>query len=229
MRKSLIGITATLDPDKNIILRRQYCEAVARYGGIPVVLPPIGEPEEILDHCSGIILSGGGDIAPELFGITEYDRTLVRDPMLERDYYELALAKLAYERGMPTLGICRGIQIMNVALGGTLHLDIPSHSQTLERSQPSHSVTIEAHSHLRRIIPAQSNRTLSVNSFHHQAVDRTAPMLTVCAISSDSIIEAIEARDDRFYIGVQWHPEHMPNTSASAPIAALIEAAHQKP
>ncbi len=223
MKAPIIGITSNLGDNNDIILRRQYCDAATYAGGIPLVIPPFFEPSLILNAIDGLILSGGGDISPELFGVFEYDAALVRERSSIRDSFELSLARLAYEQNKPTLGICRGIQVMNVALGGTLLLDIPGHSQTLERSQASHHVRIEDQTHLSRIISNQ--RILSVNSFHHQAVDRISPMLIACAFSSDGIVEAIESRDDRFYIGVQWHPEHMTHTAAAAPIAALIDAA----
>ena len=134
MQKPIIGITS------GEILSPKYTGAVRRAGGIPYILQPDERPEYIPDKCNGIIFSGGGDIAPELFGLYDYDHSLVRGLDLRRDEFELRLAALAFERRMPTLGICRGIQVMNAALGGTLILDIQGHMQTAARDKKTHSV-----------------------------------------------------------------------------------------
>ena len=220
----LIGITTSSNGDGDYFLRRQYCAAVLRAGGIPIMLPPVGRPKAVLGILNGVIFSGGGDIAPRLRGIENYDPVLLFEVSPERDEYELELAALTYERGIPTFGICRGIQIMNAALGGSLHFDIPGHRQTRSREQPSHSVKITPKTLLHRLI---GDNEFSVNSFHHQAVNIPAKALTVSAISEDGIIEALEAPDRAFYLGVQWHPEHMTGYGAEVIFAALCAAALQ--
>ncbi|MBQ2766348.1 MAG: gamma-glutamyl-gamma-aminobutyrate hydrolase family protein [Clostridia bacterium] len=221
----MIGITTSSNHDGDFFLRRQYCSAVLRAGGIPIMLPPVGRPTAALGIIDGLLFSGGGDIAPRLCGITDYDPMLLFEVFPERDEYELELAALAYQRDIPTLGICRGVQVLNAALGGSLYFDIPGHRQTLSREQPSHSVSIASGSLLHRLIGA---RELEVNSFHHQAVDKLAEPLRVCAVSADGIIEALEAPDNRFCLGVQWHPEHMNGFAAEVLFAALCAAAAQR-
>ena len=152
----IIGISCGFNPNGDYFLRRQYCDAVARAGGVPVILPPVPSDVEIAENVigsiDGLLLSGGGDIEPERFGVYDYDASLVGEPSPERDAYELALARRAYERDLPTLGICRGIQTMAVALGGSLHLDIPNHKQSLPRPEPSHEIAIAPDSRLARLM-----------------------------------------------------------------------------
>ncbi len=218
----LIGITTDRNTGGDYFLRRQYCTAILRAGGIPILLPPVGRPLAALGICEGILLSGGGDISPALCGITEYDPALLFDPFPERDEYELELTKLAYERDLPILGICRGIQVLAASLGGTLHFHVPGHSQKLSRDQPSHGVSIASGTKLFGLVGAEE---LQVNSFHHQAVKSVPPTLTVSAVSDDGIIEAVESPDARFCLGVQWHPEHMDTRAADILFAALCAAA----
>ena len=242
----IIGISCGFNPNGDYFLRRQYCDAVARAGGVPVILPPVPSDVEIAENVigsiDGLLLSGGGDIEPERFGVYDYDASLVGEPSPERDAYELALARRAYERDLPTLGICRGIQTMAVALGGSLHLDIPNHKQSLPRPEPSHEIAIAPDSRLARLMDTTGadnaadgtdmigGAVLSdrVNSFHHQAVDRVPDGFVVTARSPDSIIEAIESPNRRFYVGVQWHPEHMTSPLALRLFDALAKAAAER-
>lgn len=214
MQKPMIGITS------GEILSPKYTEAVERAGGLPYVLLPDEIPESIPDKCSGIIFSGGGDIAPELFGLYDYDHSLVRGLDLRRDEFELRLAALAFERRIPALGICRGIQVMNAALGGTLILDIPGHMQTAARDKKTHSVVAVCPSRLGDILGSR----IEVNSFHHQAVGRISPRLKLSAASVDGVIEGLEA-PDFFFIGVQWHPECLSDEESERLFSALINAA----
>lgn len=218
----IIGITTSNNTDGDYFLRRQYCRAILKAGGIPIMLPPVGKPRAALGICDGILLSGGGDITPRLCGITDYDPVRLVDPFPERDEYELELVQLAYERNVPTLGICRGIQVMSCALGGSLHFDIPGHTQKRSREQPSHSITVADGTLLYKLV---GTRELEVNSFHHQSVSACAPCLKVSAVAEDSVIEAIEAPDKRFWLGVQWHPEHMSTYASSVLFAAFCAAA----
>lgn len=231
--RPIIGISCGFNADGDYFLRRQYCDAVARAGGVPVILPPVRSEvaENVIDSIDGLLLSGGGDIEPERFGVYDYDASLVGEPSPERDAYELALARRAYEYDLPTLGICRGIQTMAAALGGSLHLDISNHKQSLPRPEPSHEIAIAPDSRLARLLDTTENETGQfdrVNSFHHQAVDRVPDGFVVTARSPDSIIEAIESPNRRFYVGVQWHPEHMTSPLALRLFDALAKAAAER-
>ncbi len=221
----LIGITVGNNSDGDYFLRRKYCTAVLRAGGIPILLPPVGRPAAALGICDGFLLSGGGDIAPRLCGIDEYDPAFLFEVSPARDEYELELTVLAHSRDVPLLGICRGIQVLNTALGGTLFFDIPGHAQKLARDQPSHTVRITEGSLLKRLIGAD---TLEVNSFHHQAINKPADKLQITAVAEDGIIEAAEDKNKRFCLGVQWHPEHMDTREADVLFAALCAAASRK-
>lgn len=208
----LIGITANVT-DGNVSLLPGYFKSIIRAGGIPMVIPPSEEKDTLanmLDSLDGILLSGGADINP-LF--------LDEDPVKElhninphRDRQELLIVKMAANRQIPVWGICRGAQVMNVALGGTLYQDIYSqidrklikHSQDLDRAYASHLVSLEENSTIAKIM---NTTRLPVNSFHHQAIKDAAPGFKVCARSSDGIIEAIESTEYKSMIGVQWHPE----------------------
>lgn len=186
------------------------------------MLPPVAKPSAALGICGGILFSGGGDITPRLCGITDYDPAYLVDPFPERDEYELELAKLAYRRNVPVLGICRGAQIISSALGGSLYFDILGHTQKRSRDQPSHSIHVSDGSLLHRLV---GQFTLEVNSFHHQAVEKVPEQLNVCATSDDGITEALEAPDRRFFVGVQWHPEHLSDYASSVLFAAFVAAA----
>ncbi len=186
------------------------------------MLPPVSSPLAALGICDGILFSGGGDITPRLCGITDYDPARLIDPFPERDEYELELARLTYERNVPTLGICRGMQIMNCALGGSLHFDIQGHTQKRSREQPSHSVRVTSGTPLYKLIGTSG---LETNSFHHQSVASCAKRLSVAAVAEDGVIEALEAADKRFWLGVQWHPEHMDGYASGVLFAGLCAAA----
>ena len=220
MNKPIIGITS------GETLSERYIEAVTNAGGIPVILKNDGDPKKAVKDCGGIILSGGGDILPELFGVNDYDPTLIRGTDIKRDEFELRLAKLAYESKTPTLGICRGIQVMNAALGGTLIFDLPGHSQKSARDIPTHDVIAAGATLLAAILGTKPGERLAVNSFHHQAVGRISERLRLSAASADGVIEGIEAKDpDRFFVGVQWHPECLRDRASERLFSALVKAA----
>lgn len=221
-KKPIIGITGAYvnhnEYMEGVYVHHDYHKSVAANGGIPIILPFIN-PElaiETLASCDGIILSGGEDVDPKFYGQDPHPNLGSTIP--ERDMVEIALVKYAIENNIPLLAICRGVQILNVALGGTLIQDIPSqvkepiqHSQKNDRSMDTHWVNISKDSLLFQVLGSDR---LRVNSLHHQEIDRVADDLRVVAQSSDGIIEAVEyAYPTSFTIGVQWHPESMASSN----------------
>lgn len=210
--RPVIGITGNYDKE-TCMLAEGYYQSVLKAGGIPVIIPPFEETDrfgEILDRLDGIIFSGGGDINPLLLGEEPIKELHGITP--ERDMQELLLARLAYDRQVPMLGICKGIQVINAALGGTNYQDIHTqmegvrikHSQDQDRRYSSHTVELEKDSILEKIF--EGNK-IPVNSFHHQACKDAAPCLKVTAISTDGVIEAVESNEYKSILAVQWHPE----------------------
>ncbi|MEW5865692.1 MAG: gamma-glutamyl-gamma-aminobutyrate hydrolase family protein [Bacillota bacterium] len=213
--RPLIGITCSTESNgsRRHILSYDYVHAVGAAGGDPVILPPSDAQaaSNLANTLDGILLSGGVDIDPRHFGEDPHPRLGSIDP--ERDDFELALVRAALQVGTPLLAICRGIQVLNVAAGGTLFQDIPSqmsgaikHRQDAPRHHASHRVTVERHSKLAGMVGAGE---VLVNSFHHQAVRDLAPGFIVSARATDGVIEGIESTHDLFVVGVQWHPESM--------------------
>ena len=211
-RKPVIGITGNYaEPDCK--LGEAYYKSVLRAGGVPVIIPPLSDTDAIintLEHIDGLLLSGGADYNPLYCG--EEPSPRLGGVNSERDLPELLITRLAYNRQIPILGICRGIQTLAMALDGHVMQDISGvatvrHSQDARRSEPTHSVTIEPDSTLFNIYKEKSPSTLSVNSFHHQAVDDAGPHFRVTARSTDGIIEAVESSEYKSIVGVQWHPE----------------------
>ena len=194
-----------------------YTAALAEVGLVPMVLPPVSPSMAAasLVDVAGLVLTGGEDIDPARFGQEKHPAN--GEPHPARDGYELALANAAAERRIPTLAICRGAQIMNVALGGTLVQDIPSqhassidHAPQGKRGQRTHDVNIETDSRLARIVGTTS---ISTNSSHHQSIDQVGRGLRVVASSPDGIVEAIEPSDAAWWmVAVQWHPEELTAT-----------------
>lgn len=210
--RPLIGITANVELDAKHTLANDYIQAVIKAGGIPVILP-IGidsDVSQLADRLDGLVLSGGGDIDPTLFGEEPHPNLGTISP--GRDSLEIALIQEMLDRDKAILAICRGIQILNIAAGGDMFQDIYhqietpliQHSQKATRSHLSHYVKAEPNSLLARIA-GQSE--FKVNSFHHQAVRNVIDPLVITAIASDGVIEAIESTRHSFVIGVQWHPE----------------------
>ncbi|MGD2142998.1 MAG: gamma-glutamyl-gamma-aminobutyrate hydrolase family protein [Anaerolineae bacterium] len=241
MTRPLIGITGCADhssrpPNTPIIaLARTYVRAVSLARGAPVIIPPhLGELalRSAFERIDGLILSGGGDIHPSSFG--EEDRGLLWRVDQKRDRTELTLARWALSKRLPVLAICRGLQTLNVAAGGTLIQDIPtevpgalSHSGVAGRplAEVSHAVRIEPDSRLADLIGA---RDVGVNSAHHQAANAVGNELAVVARAPDGIIEGLEARHHPSCIGVQWHPEVMLGSTPTMRrlFEGLIEAAY---
>lgn len=234
MHKPLIGIGSDVfqrngERDRAFVYTT-YIESLKRAGAVPVIVPP--QPEnvaDVLDGLDGILLAGGDDCDPAEYGEEKHPSCEPMDP--RRQQNDVRLAKMARERGIPTLGICLGVQVMNVAAGGTLIQDIGSAVGTDidHASEPSdrhrHDVHIESATKLGRILGA---RELNVNSSHHQAVGRVASGLNVSAQAPDGVVEALEDPAHPFYVGVQWHPEDMPDEpSATAIFGAFVEAARK--
>ncbi len=208
-----------------------YLRPLEAAGGLPVLVTPATGLDR-LQEVDGLLLVGGWDVDPPLYGQDpdpQVADTLEIDR--ERDDLELAVIDVAQTRDLPVLGICRGIQVLNVALGGTLVQDLslwgispPTHQQRAqnpppEEWEPVHTVQVEEESRLTGIL---GDGRVPVNSFHHQAADRPAPGLRVTARSPDGVIEALEGTDGRFVVGVQWHPERMVGHDARQ--RALFEA-----
>ena len=209
-RRPVIGITGNYEA-LTCKLGQGYYQSVIAAGGIPVIIPPSADTNVVagtLEHIDGLILSGGGDINP-LWGGEEPIPQLHAINQ-ERDLPELLITRLAYNRQIPMLGICRGIQTLAVALGGKVAQDIGAvnikHSQDADRSEPTHSVAVESDSTLFNFYKEER---LYVNSFHHQAVSEPGKRFRTTATSSDGVIEAIESTEFKSIIGVQWHPECM--------------------
>ena len=209
-RQPVIGITGNYD-DLTCKLGQGYYKSVVAAGGVPVIIPPIADADTIVNTLSridGLILSGGGDYNPLWTG--EEPSEKLASINKERDLPELLITRLAYNRQIPILGICRGIQTLAIALGGQVAQDLSElgvksvkHSQDADRSEPTHSVIIEQDSILAKIYPQQ----FYVNSFHHQAVKTSGDKLRVVAHAADGVIEAVESNEFKSILGVQWHPE----------------------
>lgn len=244
-RRPVIGITGNFG-DKGCELAQAYYQSVLQAGGVPLVIPPYEVTEgaeedhnplfedsllqmlsETLDRVDALLFSGGGDINPLVMG--EQPIPALHGVCPERDAQELWLVRQAYHRQIPMLGICRGAQVMTVALGGKVYQDIYTqhakgellkHSQEMPRDAVSHTVRMEQGSMLHRIVQADS---LAVNSFHHQAVSETGSLLRPVAFSCDGIVEAVESTELKPILGVQWHPEAFARRKDSSAMHALFE------
>jgi len=207
-----IAITIGYGRDRDMFsLRDDYVRAIEDAGGLPLVLAP-GRPQDapaLLDKVVGLLLSGGADVDPALYGEPPHEKLGRVIP--ERDAFELALCREALGRHLPLLAICRGQQVLNVATGGTLVQDIPSqlsgavdHDPDTERWGEAHPVRILPGTRLRAILGTD---TVTVNSFHHQAVKEPGQGVIVSARADDGVVEGIEVPEQPFTVGVQWHPE----------------------
>lgn len=214
----MIGITMSLENQQRQFIHRDYSDAVMRAGGSPVYIPYVGD-QQIMDHIinqlDGLLLSGGGDIDPTLFG--EEPHPGLGEIVPQRDQLEIELIQRFVQQKKPILGICRGCQILNIALGGDMYQDLYrqrenllQHQQHAPRNHASHTIQIKEGSLLQQIF---QETKVKVNSFHHQAVRKAAPILKVSAVAADGVIEAIEGSSSGLFIlGVQWHPECMATT-----------------
>lgn len=235
MNKPIIGIGSDIQSPQGERERAftylNYVEAVRRAGAIPVLIPPQPEnADSLMRELDGFLLAGGEDCDPAVYG-EERHATVTETMDVRRQANDLALAEAARRHEVPMLGICLGMQVMNVAAGGTLIQDINSQHETeIEHaSEPEdrgrHDVIVEKGTHLAGVLPALE---LNVNSSHHQAVRKVGQGLRVTALAPDGIVEGLEDPKHPFYLGVQWHPEDMTGEgSASALFAAFIEAARR--
>ena len=226
----LIGLTGN-HSDIDVTLRDYYHQQIVRAGGVPVIIPPVDDDDVIagtLDHLDGLILTGGADYDPALCG--EERSPLLGNINAIRDIPELKITRMAYQRNIPMLGICRGIQTLAMALGGHVAQDIHeakplpnpplkgretellNHSQTEDRPVKTHSITVVEGTKLADILREQLSivhrpSSIGVNSFHHQSVDDPGKRFVISAVAPDGIVEAMESSEERSIIGVQWHPE----------------------
>ncbi len=211
-----------------------YFGGVETAGGLPMLLPLSQEEalwDTYLDACDGFVFTGGQDVAPELYGEKKLPECCYQAPL--RDQQELYMLRKLRHMNKPVLGICRGMQMMNVALGGSLYQDLPtqapssvSHRQDKPYDLPHHQVKLQRDTLLYSILDTD---TLSINSMHHQAVKSPGPDLTPSAFAPDGIVEAIELSGHPFFLGLQWHPEHMwqDYNSARKIWAAFVAACKQ--
>lgn len=234
MTKPIIGIDSDIyivpGERERVFMYMNYIEAIRRAGAVPVIVPP--QPENapyVVAELDGLLLAGGFDCDPSVYGEDPHPSCETMDP--RRQENGLSLAKAARACGIPTLGVCLGMQVMNVAAGGSLVQDIDSHFDTdiQHASEPEdrgrHDVHVEQGTHLAKIIGDGEH---NVNSSHHQAVGRVGEGFRVTAHAPDGIVEAIEDPKHPFYVGVQWHPEDMTGEpSAGSIFGAFIEAARK--
>jgi putative glutamine amidotransferase len=229
-RRPLIGITTYLERTRfgiweldATLLPREYADTVVRAGGVPVLLPPVGQGfAELVSRLDGLLLSGGADVDPARYGSSP-------DPDLEalrpdRDEYEFALLEHALAAGLPVLAVCRGMQVLNSALGGTLHQHLPHETgHDGHRPRPglfgANDITLSPGSRVAALLGDETKG----HCHHHQAVDRVADSLTVVGTAADGTVEAVERPGAPFVLGVQWHPEQ--ESADDRLVAALVAEA----
>jgi putative glutamine amidotransferase len=227
MKTPVIGITPCPRVD-------DYVESVRRAGGEPVVLSNTDEPVQALAKVDGLLLTGGLDVDPALYGETPHETTEVA---AERDRFEVPLTQAAIDRDVPLFAICRGVQVLNVAAGGSLVQDIPSavtsdlnHAIDVPKDHLAHPVHVRPGTRLAAALGLASDvEACPVNSRHHQSVARVAPSFVVSAASPDGVVEAIERPASAFCVGVQWHPENFWRTGEfDGLFAAFVNAATRR-
>lgn len=222
--KPVIALTPYFNIEKDEpYMRPAYLSAIRAAGGIPVILPlDLDEADlrQLLGQFDAVLFTGGPDVHPFYFG--EETQAHCGNVCLRRDQMELTLLKLVMAAGKPVLGICRGVQVLNIGLGGDIYQDIPSqfpeefpiaHTQPFGYATPSHTVAVTPGTLLADISRCD---TLRVNSMHHQAVRRVAPGLIASGYAPNRLVECVEKPDYPFFLGVQWHPEYLWEKDAAA-------------
>ncbi len=225
--RPFIGVTCSADPDGEPTVNPRYVRALNRQGALPVALPflaGVDAAHALLDRLDGVLLTGSEDMDPALWHEELHPATVLMHP--NRMTTELDLCRALLSRDLPTLGICGGMQNLNVAAGGSIHQHIPDLGEMSQHSDPSfvtrHPVEAAADSRLGALLGA----AFETNTEHHQACNRLGDGLAASAWCSDGLVEGLEATDKRFLLGVQWHPELMPDDAAQVRlIAALVDAA----
>lgn len=222
MKQPIIGITPLVDEKhKSFWMLPGYMDAVARAGGLPIMLPLTADEaalDALVAMCDGLLITGGQDVDPSLYGEKPINDTIL--PNAERDAMELPLLQKALAADKPIFGICRGLQFINAALGGTLYQDLPvqhpsdiAHNMSAPYDRAAHEVEVEEDSPLYALL---GKKKLGVNTLHHQAVKELAPCLRNMAKSTDDLVEAFWMPDKRFVWAVQWHPEFRFRTDADS-------------
>jgi putative glutamine amidotransferase len=235
-RDPLVGVTTSITIDQSperAYVNSAYLHAVQQAGGVPVLLPPQlskSSLERLVHGLDALLLTGGGDMDPSAFG--EAPHPTLYDVAPSRDALETRATLMALDKKTPLLAICRGVQVLNVVLGGSLHQDVTTepgtdilHSQKEARDQTTHKVTVTPGSRLSKVLGGED---LEVNSFHHQVIKTLGRGLVPVAWAPDKLVEGVELDDDsRFVLGVQWHPEHLVGNSEPARrlFSALVTAA----
>ena len=235
-RIGITGVTRQWDDQPRTGVNAAYVRAVLAAGGIPILLLPECSPEESIDlfgECDALLLTGGEDVDPACYDAVPHAKLGTVDR--RRDANELALVADARARDLPILAVCRGIQLLNVACGGSLIQDIPSqrpsaieHNPATPRDRAAHLVTLVDGSRVAQILETPE---FSANSFHHQAIDRVGQGLVVTAQAPDGLVEAVESSDSlEWIVGVQWHPEELAFTTEAEDLrlfAAMVTAARR--
>lgn len=225
--KPLIGISTYVEQARwgvwdtsATVLPRSYVDSVVNAGGVPVLLPSVGTDTSALSAVDALVISGGADVDPARYGRDAHETTVSRP---ERDEFEFALVRDALARGLPVLGVCRGMQVLNVAFGGTLTQHLP---ETVGHHEHQPSPAVYGHNRITLTEGSRAAKILGVEAkgqcYHHQAVDVLGAELRATGRAADGTVEAVEVPGDRFVLGVQWHPEQ--DTEDVRLFAALVEA-----
>jgi putative glutamine amidotransferase len=230
--KPLIGLTTYLEPAKfgvwdteTALLHGVYVDSIVRAGGVPVLMPPVGDGfAELVSAVDGLVLTGGADVEPSRYGQEPHEKTYVRPA---RDTFEFGLLDVALAAGLPVLGVCRGVQVLNVAFGGTLTQHLPEATGSVEH-QPAlatfgtTTVSLAKGSRAAGILGAE----IKCHCYHHQAIAELGRGLRAVGWSADAVIEAVELPGEAFVLGVQWHPEQ--DIDDQRLFAALVAAAREE-
>ena len=231
MKKPIIGITPQLNAENgDYVCRLHYMNCVVRAGGFPILLPMCEDMTQALEICDGFIFAGGPDVDPRIYGEVVMD--CCGKISAPRDRYELQLISSVLQAGKSMMAICRGVQVLNVALGGTLYQDLPTqkpsevcHQMTAVSNKTIHRVDILRDTPLYQLLAKDE---LMVNSYHHQSIKDLGGDLKIAAMSEDGIVESVYLPTHPFCLGLQWHPERLENEDTERIFRAMIEASESK-